>query len=186
VSFTMIGNSLILLQKAYLVLFRQKWILYISTPFIMAQLFFAPIIICYSFFTLEEKVGCMDYYPRNFLWYWFLIDVPINILFSSIFCHVALKQYRLFGSEAWKNLARDGIQTMTLATSCNIICSILIITPLVEINSDSFFTVDWLIVTTILVNHCQNMGKNTRHAHRPKTDHILDLSQVATAKSINH
>ncbi|KAI9596912.1 hypothetical protein BDF19DRAFT_325691 [Syncephalis fuscata] len=110
---------------------------------IMAQLAFAPIIICYSFFTLEEKVGCMDYYPRNFLWYWFLIDVPINILFPSIFCYVAIKHYCLFESKAWKRLALDGIQTITLSTLCGAICSTFIITSIGKAYSDHFFIVDW-------------------------------------------
>ncbi|KAI9596913.1 hypothetical protein BDF19DRAFT_437188 [Syncephalis fuscata] len=146
ISFTMISNSLILLQKAYLVLCRQRWILYISTPFIMAQLFFAPIIIYYSFSTLEEKVGCIDYYPQPILWYWFLINVPINILFSYIFCHIALKQYRLFGSDAWKKLARDGIQAMTLATLCNTLFSIFSIMPISKAYSDDFFIIAWWVM----------------------------------------
>ncbi|KAI9592215.1 hypothetical protein BDF19DRAFT_219721 [Syncephalis fuscata] len=107
ISFTMIGNSLILLQKAHLVLCRQKWILYISIPVIITQLAFPFILIYYSFIILEKEVACAVYYPQFILWYWFVINVPINVLFSTIFCHVALKQYRLFGSEAWKRLVRD-------------------------------------------------------------------------------
>ncbi|KAI9594236.1 hypothetical protein BDF19DRAFT_445290 [Syncephalis fuscata] len=164
--FIMVCNGLILLQKVYLALCRQKWILYISTP-------------------SRRKSWLYDLLPSFFLWYWFAINVPINILFSIIFCHIALKQYRLFGSEAWKKLARDGIQTMFLVTLCSIICSIIVILLKDKINADTFFIIDYVVVTTILVNHFKNFGKNTKSAHRPKTNHMLNLSQIATATSIN-
>ncbi|KAI9590891.1 hypothetical protein BDF19DRAFT_459831 [Syncephalis fuscata] len=180
---TLIGNSLILLQKVYLVLCRQKWILYVSIPAIIAQFAFPLILIYSSYFSLEEMVGCTVYYPQFLMWYWFAINVPINLLFSTIFCHVVLKQYRLFGSEAWKELARDGIQTMLLATLCSIVCSILVILLKDKVNADTFFAIDSVVVTTILINHCRDFGKSAKYKHRPKTNHILHLSQIATAKS---
>ncbi|KAI9592687.1 hypothetical protein BDF19DRAFT_450642 [Syncephalis fuscata] len=183
ISFAMVGNGLILLQKVYLVLCRQKWILYISIPIMISQLAFPFLLIYLSFSTLEEKIACLVFYPQFILWYWFVINVPINVLFSAIFCYIALKQYRLFGSEAWKQLARDGIQTMLLATSCNIICSIFVIVYAHKVNADTFFVIDSVVVTTILINHCQKFGKTAKFNHRPKTDNILNLSQIVTAKS---
>ncbi|KAI9595193.1 hypothetical protein BDF19DRAFT_78917 [Syncephalis fuscata] len=183
--FIMAGSSLILLQKVYLVLCRQKWILYIGTSAIMAQLAHPFVVIYLSFTSIEERVGCTFYYPQSLLWYWFAVNVPINVLFSFIFCHVALKQYRLFGSEAWKKLARDGIQVMLLATSCNIVCSISIVLFKNQVNADVFFIIDCVVVITILINHCQSFGKSTKLTYRPKTDHILNLSQIATMKSMN-
>ncbi|KAI9598608.1 hypothetical protein BDF19DRAFT_182970 [Syncephalis fuscata] len=120
ISLTMVGNSLILLQKVYLVLCRERWVLYISIPLISPQLAYAFIMIYCDFTTLEEKYGCVLYYPQFLLFYWLSVNLSINILFSAIFCHVALKQYRLFGSDAWKKLARNGIQTMSLAALCSI------------------------------------------------------------------
>ncbi|KAI9591438.1 hypothetical protein BDF19DRAFT_271431 [Syncephalis fuscata] len=184
-SSAMICNSLILLQKVYLVLFRQKWILYISIPVIISQLAFPFLLIYHSFISLEEKEGCTFYYPPFFLWYWFSVNAPINVVFSAIFCRVALKQYRLFGSEAWKKLARDGIQTMFLATLCNIVCSIFIILFKSIVNADTLFFVDYVVVTTILINHCRDFGKSAKYNHRPKTDHMLNLSQIATAKTMH-
>ncbi|KAI9592011.1 hypothetical protein BDF19DRAFT_239592 [Syncephalis fuscata] len=176
IAFMMVGNSLILLQKAYLVLCRQKWILYVSAPAIAAQLAYPLIVIYFSFISFKETTGCTIYYLEVILWYWFAVNVPINLLFSAIFCHIALKQYRSFGSEAWKKLARDGIQTMLLATLCSIICSVVIISSKNKINADTLFVVDSVVVTTILINHCRYFGKSTKYTHRPKTEHILHLN----------
>ncbi|KAI9595188.1 hypothetical protein BDF19DRAFT_442453 [Syncephalis fuscata] len=74
---------------------------------------------------------------------------------------------------------------MFLATSCNIACSIFIIISTHKVNADAFFIIDYVVVTTILINHCQSFGKSTKLTHRPKTDYILNLSQIATMKSIN-
>ncbi|KAI9596920.1 hypothetical protein BDF19DRAFT_326006 [Syncephalis fuscata] len=185
-SSTMIGNSLILLQKAYLVIRRQNWIIFISIPIIAAQLVYGFIVVYYHFFTIEKKVGCMAYYPKVFVWYWFSINVPINLLFSAIFCRVAINQYRLFGSEAWRKLAIDGIQTMSSAALCSIICGFFIITFTDEINPDIFFVVDWVVVTTMLIRHSQNIGKNMNFAHHPKTSHMIRLSEIATARSVEY
>ncbi|KAI9596962.1 hypothetical protein BDF19DRAFT_326909 [Syncephalis fuscata] len=182
-SLTMLSSSLILLQKVYLVLCRQKWILYISIPIVIAQFTFVFILIYNSFVALEEKVGCMTYYSQFTLWYWFSVSVPINVIFSVIFCRVALKQYRIFGAKSWKKLASDGIQAMSLATLCNIIGPIITIVPKDKINTDLFFIVDCVVVTTILINHCQSTSKNIDFAHHPKTSHMLNISQIATAKS---
>ncbi|KAI9599193.1 hypothetical protein BDF19DRAFT_118060 [Syncephalis fuscata] len=185
ISLTIISNSLIILQKAYLVLGRKTWVLYVSAPSIVAQSAYVFIIMHCSFTVLEKKVGCMDYYPSFFIWYWLAVDLPINVLFSAVFCHTALKQYRIFGSEVWKNLAHDGIQAVSSATLCNIICSILIVMHMDAINYDMFLVIDWLVVTAMLINHCQKIGKNVGSAHHPKTNYMLNLSQIVTARSIN-
>ncbi|KAI9597514.1 hypothetical protein BDF19DRAFT_435309 [Syncephalis fuscata] len=179
-------NSLIILRKTYLVLYQKKWVIYFSIPLMLAQPFYAFMMIYSSFFTIEAKLGCTIYYTHFFVWYWIVINGPINIFFSAIFCKAALQQYRTFGSIAWKRLAQEGIQTLCLAILCNIICCIFVISHLNTANSDVFFAVDWMIVTTILVNHCQRMRSSTSLAHRPMTHHMLHLSQIATAKSITN
>ncbi|KAI9596948.1 hypothetical protein BDF19DRAFT_437289 [Syncephalis fuscata] len=132
-----------LTMLVYLILCRKKWILYIGIPAMMAQLAFVFITIYDSFIVLEEGLGCMTYYPEFILWYWFSVNVPINVIFSTIFCRAALKQYRIFGAKSWKKLASDGIQAMSLATLCNIIGPIITIVSKGKINSDLFFIVDW-------------------------------------------
>ncbi|KAI9596877.1 hypothetical protein BDF19DRAFT_437063 [Syncephalis fuscata] len=75
---------------------------------------------------------------------------------------------------------------MFLATLCNIICLVIVIMFIGKAYSDQFFILDWVVVTTILVHHCQNIGKSVGSAHQPKTEHMLHLSQIATVKSIDH
>ncbi|KAI9591756.1 hypothetical protein BDF19DRAFT_248201 [Syncephalis fuscata] len=176
-----IFNSTILLLKVNLVLYQKKWVTYIGIIFILPQLGFAFILVRYSFVILEAKVGCSVYYPPIFLWYWIGTNMPINVFFSAVFCRIALKQYYMFGSDAWKRLAQDGIQTICLALAINLTCCIAIISCVGSANRDMLFSADWITVATILIRHCQNMGNGNHSAYRPKTYHILHLSQIATA-----
>ncbi|KAI9596909.1 hypothetical protein BDF19DRAFT_325675 [Syncephalis fuscata] len=182
ISLGMIFNSLILLLKVHLVLYQKKWITYVGILLILPQIGYGFIVIYYCFFTLEAKLGCDVYYPPILLWYWIGVNTPINVFFSIIFCSIALKQYHLFGSDAWKELAQDGIQAICLALLTNLVCCIAIVSRFDDANRDVLFASDWMIVATILIRHCQNMGNENHSAYRPKTYHILHLSQIATAK----
>ncbi|KAI9596755.1 hypothetical protein BDF19DRAFT_321043 [Syncephalis fuscata] len=92
-------NSIILLQKAYLVLCRQRWIAVFGIIFTLPQLGFLIIVIIACPVALEPKNGCVLYYPTYLPWYWFFAAVPINLFFSAIFSHVTYKQYCIFGSK---------------------------------------------------------------------------------------
>ncbi|KAI9591297.1 hypothetical protein BDF19DRAFT_455550 [Syncephalis fuscata] len=185
ISFATFANSLILLRKAYLVINRKKWVIYIGLPFMLLQHANTVLVVLYCYYTLDPIVGCVFNYPHFIVWHWFSAVVPLNVLFSVIFIRVALNQYRLFGSDAWRRLARDGIQTMCLTVLCNIVSCIFIVFEVGGAGSDIFFSLDWVIVSTILINHCQNMRKSFGYSYRPKTHFIDNISQIATAKSLN-
>ncbi|KAI8052062.1 hypothetical protein BDF22DRAFT_56312 [Syncephalis plumigaleata] len=136
-------NNLILLHKAYLVLMKRKWVLYVGVLLTLPQIAYPFILISHSFIRIESNLGCTMYYPSFILWYWVAINIPFNIVFSTIFCYVAYKQYQLYGSDLWKRLAREGIQTMCLALLCNITCALLIISQVKLINQDILFIMDW-------------------------------------------
>ncbi|KAI8058323.1 hypothetical protein BDF22DRAFT_665060 [Syncephalis plumigaleata] len=157
----MLSNSAILLQKLYLVLSRRMWVVYISIPFIFPQIGYIYLVMTYSFFKLDPQMGCAVYYPRFLVWYWLGVNVPLNLLFSVIFCYISYKQYRTYGSEAWKKLARDGIQIMCLA----LLCSIVVVS---------------IVVTTILLNHCNGTRANSTVTTRRKTQYTLDMLQSHT------
>ncbi|KAI9596898.1 hypothetical protein BDF19DRAFT_437135 [Syncephalis fuscata] len=111
------------------------------SPYIAAN-GYTFILIYYSFFTLKAKLGCEVYYPLFFLvldW----SECTHQRFFSIIFCRVTFNQYRLFGSDAWKRLARDGIQTVCLALLTNLICCTLIISRFDNANRDILFPIDW-------------------------------------------
>ncbi|KAI8050472.1 hypothetical protein BDF22DRAFT_695126 [Syncephalis plumigaleata] len=152
-------SSAILLQKAYLVLFRRRSILVVGGLFMLPQLSFFAIVMFFCAVTLDDVTGCVIHYPRFLPWYWLAASAPINVFFSAIFSYVAYKQYRQHGSDAWRRLARDGIQTMCLVVLCNIICASCIILKVGGNYSEFFFLADWSITSTVLVHHCSQMRK---------------------------
>src|SRR5689334_4383769 len=95
------------------------------------------------FITLEVDIDCIIHYPYFTVWYWFATAFPLNIIFSTIFCHVAFQQYRQHGKDAWKRLARDGVQAMCSAALCNIICCVVAVLQAFGPNSDLLLVADW-------------------------------------------
>jgi hypothetical protein len=83
------------------------------------------------------------YYPSFVPFYWFGAVGSVNLLFSAIFCWVTYKQYRQFGSDAWRKLAHDGIQTMCMVTVCNIISYCIILVDTGGSFADILFPLDW-------------------------------------------
>ncbi|KAI9597843.1 hypothetical protein BDF19DRAFT_434619 [Syncephalis fuscata] len=174
--------SIILLQKAYLIVSRRKWILYTGIPLILPRLSFGFVIMFSSFATMDDTGACNIYYDLFIPYYWFGATVTINMILFFIFCNAAYKQYRKFGSRAWKKLARDGIQAMTMVIVCNITCCLLVIFQVNDDRCDMFFWLDWAITATLLVNHCRNIKEAKKVSNRPITRYILNLSQIKTAK----
>ncbi|KAI9593075.1 hypothetical protein BDF19DRAFT_449381 [Syncephalis fuscata] len=74
---------------------------------------------------------------------------------------------------------------MCLAVLCNTVCCIVIVFQIGGTNADFFFPTDWIIVTTLLIRHCQSMQEASQLSKRPKTCYILHLSQIATANTIH-
>jgi hypothetical protein len=107
------------------------------------QLGFMFVINIFGNNTLETLGGCVVNYPHSLLWYWFVAVTPINVLFSSIFSYVAYKQYQLYGTDAWRRLARDGIQTMCSVIACNVICRLILLFEIGGNFSEQSFVADW-------------------------------------------
>ncbi|KAI9594994.1 hypothetical protein BDF19DRAFT_88768 [Syncephalis fuscata] len=153
---TAMSNSTIMLERAYLALRRQYWIAILGAALISPHLGFGFFILSNSPTLFNDDNDCVIDYPTYVPWYWLIASIPINTLFSGIFCYVSYKQYSRFGSSAWKRLAQDGIQTMCLVALCNIICSVIVVEKLFDGFSEMFFTVDCVITTTALAHMCFN------------------------------
>ncbi|KAI9591029.1 hypothetical protein BDF19DRAFT_456640 [Syncephalis fuscata] len=136
-------NSAIVLQKAYIVLLKKRWILIVGFLFMLPQLAFAPLALMYSFVTVDAKSFCVVHYSSFIPMYWFGFNIPINIFFSAIFIYVAYKQYQQHGTESWRKLMRNGIQVMCLVALCNLICVICAISNATGNSSAMFFIADW-------------------------------------------
>ncbi|KAI8048516.1 hypothetical protein BDF22DRAFT_702577 [Syncephalis plumigaleata] len=166
VALSSISNSTIILQKAYLVLLKQTWVLTLGFLLMIPQVAFMPFFLAMSWATTELDGGCAVHYSKLVPLYWFGVTIPINILFSAIVSYIAYKQYKKYGSDAWKRLTRDGIQTMCLVVLFNIICAACILFKVGNNYSDMFFVADWLTTSTILVYHC-NTSRQTRKKYDP-------------------
>ncbi|KAI9596868.1 hypothetical protein BDF19DRAFT_437045 [Syncephalis fuscata] len=160
---------LIVLQRAYFALRQQYWILVIGIAILLPQIGFGVVGVGYSYIIISEDSGCTIHYPNSLPWLWFGGSIPINLFFSGIFSHVAYKQYRTFGSDAWRRLARDGIQAMCSVTLCNIVCGLGIFFKIGGDFSQTFFVVDWVIASTILVNHCSSIRQSNTSAIASKS-----------------
>ncbi|KAI9597807.1 hypothetical protein BDF19DRAFT_420684 [Syncephalis fuscata] len=147
-------NSAIILQKAYLILLRKRW------------------------------RGCTFYYPYYLPWIWMGIEAPSQLMFTTIFAYVAHQQYRMFGSDAWRRLAREGIQVMCLAMLCKLVCGAIIIFDAFGDLSEIFVLVDWVTSSTILIRHCNGTRRATLSSC-PKTTHTPNIPQTETANEFS-
>ncbi|KAI9596804.1 WD40-repeat-containing domain protein [Syncephalis fuscata] len=158
--------------------------------FILPQLTFLAIVIIFCPITLDDISGCVINYPHFLPWYWLGVAAPINAFFSAVFSYIAYRQYRLYGSDAWKRLARDGIQTMCLVVLCNVVCGICIIFKVGGNFSEMFFLADWSLNSTILVQHCSSMRRvkslsnSKKSAETPKTSQSRKSNTIPTTKDL--
>ncbi|RKP05294.1 hypothetical protein THASP1DRAFT_26183 [Thamnocephalis sphaerospora] len=175
--------SIVLLQKAYIVYDRQRWLLVVGGALLLGQpaityiLWTCPTIIVPS-------IGCFPVYPPYFPWVKLGLDAPINIFFSIAFLLVVYRQYRQFGSAAWARLMRDGIQTMCLVVFSNVVCmAIAAFEPLGSF-SEMFVIIDWVVTSLLLVDHCTKLHATTL-SNTPQTGYILKgFSQIQTAATV--
>jgi hypothetical protein len=91
IGFSMLCNSVILFYKAYSVLSKQKWVLYVGISLILPQVVYWFLMIYYSYFIVETTLGCSVYYPQFMIWYWASVNIPLNTLSSAVFCHATYK-----------------------------------------------------------------------------------------------
>ncbi|RKP23597.1 hypothetical protein SYNPS1DRAFT_30646 [Syncephalis pseudoplumigaleata] len=143
ISIINICNGLVLLQKTYLILNRQRWIIYAVSPLLACQVAYGFLVVFFSYSLIEEQVGCVIYYEHLVMLCWLVIIMPPNALLSTVFCYTAFKQYRLYGHDAWRRLARNGMRTMCLAVSCNMLSAILVVFQIGKQYSDTFIAVEW-------------------------------------------
>jgi hypothetical protein len=146
----------VLLQKAYLVHDRNRWLLTIGIILLLPQMY-----TCYIFWTtpiiMHPSFSCFMVYSDSFPVIKAAIDIPINVIFSVIFIRVVYQQYRKFGADAWARLAREGIQTMCMVVAVNISCMLIVLFELLGTFSSHFIIIDSIVTSVLLVYHCSTM-----------------------------
>ncbi|KAI9594834.1 hypothetical protein BDF19DRAFT_443817 [Syncephalis fuscata] len=185
ISISNLCSGTIVLQNAYLIMRKQRWILKIGIPFMLPQLVMFAVTWSVCPVTLTTHSGCQVNYPSLVLWIWFILLTPINTFFSIIFIYVVHKQYRTFGSDAWRHLARNGTQIMTFVVLCNLFCATTILFNFSGSFSELFFLIDWIITSTLLIMHCQNIKQAVHMSTRPNTRFMVHVSQIETAQTPN-
>ncbi|RKP05307.1 hypothetical protein THASP1DRAFT_32856 [Thamnocephalis sphaerospora] len=144
--------SIVLLQKAYAVYNRRRWILafipliVIAAPVITYIAWASPVI-------LSPTCGCGFIYPAYFPWLRFGLYVPLDVGFSTVFIIIMHRQLRLFGSSAWKQLKKDGIQTIMCLLISHLICLILLAFALSGNAAGVTMGIDWAIAGLLLPAH---------------------------------
>ncbi|RKP09726.1 hypothetical protein THASP1DRAFT_28496 [Thamnocephalis sphaerospora] len=155
--------SAVLLQKAYLVHRRSRWLL-AFIPVIVAT----PIVLLYFSWAsptiMTPYTGCVFIYDDAYPWMRFGFHAPMNIALTSIFLIVAVRHYRQFGSGAWHRLTRDGILIGLALLLSSLLCTMLITFEVMGVFSILLTSVDWYISSLLLLAHVKGSRKHTSNA----------------------
>ncbi|KAI9590952.1 hypothetical protein BDF19DRAFT_457587 [Syncephalis fuscata] len=170
---TFFGN-LTLLLKAYAVYDRSRILLTVGILLILPAppvMTYLITVKSYTFYSIEN--GCSIKYPLYSPWVKFGLEAPVNVTLSIAFLRIVLQQYKQFGSESWRSLARDGIGTMCLIIGSNLICTLIAALRALGDVSDIFWMVDWVVTSILLVRHIEAMRTSLRMSARPVTDRLM-------------
>ncbi|KAI8050519.1 hypothetical protein BDF22DRAFT_695388 [Syncephalis plumigaleata] len=182
-----IANGIIILHKAYLALLRQRWVVITGAFFVSLQLGFMIAAIRYTPITINQEHGCAVNYGTFLSYAWIGTVLPVNLFFSAIFSIVAYRQYVSFGSDAWKRLAKNGVQTMCFVVLCNIVCGVMTISRLLGNLSDICFVADWVITSILLTRHCAGISKaasiltQTETTPQPPNKTFMEINATITS-----
>ncbi|KAI8048638.1 hypothetical protein BDF22DRAFT_701870 [Syncephalis plumigaleata] len=145
------GTNTLLLERAYLAHQRSRLVLTLGVVIILIS----PVFIAVSLMTLipnfSHSAGCYIQYPSYYPYVRLAVDIPANIVFSISFIIVIYRQYKRYGDQCWKKLAREGVITMMLVIISSIICAIGNAVEVLGSASDILFIIDWVLISTLLV-----------------------------------
>ncbi|RKP05080.1 hypothetical protein THASP1DRAFT_33089 [Thamnocephalis sphaerospora] len=158
--------NVLLLTKAYLVHQRNRWLLVAGILLIIPSPLAIWVIWYRSYMVMTPEVGCLVKYPLYFPWLKFGLDAPINIIFSISFLLVVYRQYRQHGSNCWKDLARDGLITMLVVVTSNLICAFGTAFTVLGDLSEMFWVGDWVVTSTLLVEHVRKLPHTASDARK--------------------
>ncbi|RKP06932.1 hypothetical protein THASP1DRAFT_31255 [Thamnocephalis sphaerospora] len=162
--------SVVLLQKAWLAHKKDNRLLLIGALLILPQPVTTYIVWALSPTMVVPHAGCVFHYPNYYPWLKFGIDMPINLVLSVAFLVVVIRQHRVFGSDTWAYLSRDGMIYMFCVILSNFACALIAAAKLANDFSDMFFLVDWVITSTLLIRQHEGVRVALQQSTRPKTN----------------
>lgn len=173
----------VLLQKAYIVCDHNRWLLVLGVVLLLPQ----PLITYYFWVSpsvMLPKYGCTVDYPKFLPWLKLVVDLLINLAFSSIFIAVIYRLLRQLGSAAWKKLVQDGIRTMCAIILSNVVCMLGVAFEVLGPHSDMCFIIDWIIASILLVDHISGRKSvSPKSSHHKKRVVLNGFSQLESTNS---
>ncbi|KAI9592819.1 hypothetical protein BDF19DRAFT_467656 [Syncephalis fuscata] len=144
----------ILLERAYIVRQRSRWILVIGIILNAIQLITYGLIFFVELkYEYRPSVGCYVKFPLYGPYTRFLVDTPPVLVPSIVFIMSIYQQFRRFKSGCWRRLMKNGIITMMLVIISNLLFAVLLITDVLDDLSMVLYPFDWIITSTILVEN---------------------------------
>ncbi|RKP08408.1 hypothetical protein THASP1DRAFT_29787 [Thamnocephalis sphaerospora] len=158
--------SAVLLQKAYIVQDRPRWmlvfgLLIIAAPPLLVYAAWASPAIQGS--TCECTVDYRFYYP----WIRFGLYVPLDVACSAVFLVVVFRHLRRFGSEAWKQLTQSGTQLILCLLLSHLTCLFIIAFDLSGTFSGVVYMLDWFVCSVLIIAHV-----HSAHTSKPQSSFV--------------
>jgi hypothetical protein len=152
--------NLALLHLAYIVNNHNRLLLVIGTVAVLPQLVLIYASISSPVVPLPN-LGCIMLYPDFMPWLKLALDAPINVILMVIVTMVIYQQYQKYGTKAWKRIVDCGIRTIGLICICDIFCMAMAGFKIFGVVSHTFFIVNWILTSTLLVHHCLSISRAT-------------------------
>ncbi|KAI9595020.1 hypothetical protein BDF19DRAFT_443181 [Syncephalis fuscata] len=171
-----IAANTILLERAYIAYSRNRWLLALG---IITIAFPGPIFIYitryFAIVKINDKYGCYLDYKFYVPYFRLCVDLPANIIFSIASCLAIYREYQRRHEDCWKKLARNGILTMLLVASSNMLCFALLISPSLRFLGDLMFFADWTIASALLTKSVENLHFIASNSSLPSTKPKIKL-----------
>ncbi|RKP07905.1 hypothetical protein THASP1DRAFT_30283 [Thamnocephalis sphaerospora] len=175
----------VLLSKAYVAHNQSTALLCLGILFIISQPSFIYVVVFHTTSLNMPDSGCIVVYPDYYPWMRLALDLPANTVFSIAFLMVAVRQYRIFGSEMWARLSEDGMVYL-IASAVSAIFTVCVgVFQWAGNYSEWFFVFDWYFTSFLLIRQQERLQNTLAQGNRPQT-HIqnANLNDIATAVTI--
>ncbi|KAI9594678.1 hypothetical protein BDF19DRAFT_444510 [Syncephalis fuscata] len=149
--------SICLLLRAYVITSHNRVLLILGVAFTLPLPGILWIFWTRSVSTITPNEACITIYPPYLPWIRFMIDMPINSIFSIVFLRVVINQYRAMGNECWQKVKSDGIIYLFGVILSNTICAVVTAFELAGNWSEIFFYLDWITTSTLLTHQHEGM-----------------------------
>ncbi|KAI9593488.1 hypothetical protein BDF19DRAFT_424392 [Syncephalis fuscata] len=148
-----------LLLKAYVIADRNRFLLAIGSFITLLNPGIVWIVFVDSPVQNTVDSACSVDFPPYFPWFRFVLDISSNSIFSAVFLHVVIKQYRQQGKKCWQKLKSDGLIYLFGVVFSNIFCALLVASQLAGKLGNMFILIDWMLTSFLLIRQHEGMRR---------------------------